>query len=421
MTPARIGFLLAAGLAVFSALATAAEPPSPRPLPVTPGLDLTWWHGFGDPQLDALWVEALAANPDVKTVAARLGMAETVLESLQAEGRLSLDANASIGARSYPYTRHDREILPDGPGLALRYDVDLWGRRSTLEKIGAAQRQAAAEDLNAARLALVAEVAETWTALRANAGRLDLLAKRRSLAEQLLALRQARVKAGFDTPETTLYQAADLAALDQAKAELDLERMRLLHHLDALRGLASTSTPPPVPPLEEEPAALLPATLDTGRLESRPEVRAATLRLGAAQDRAGVARAGRLPSLGLVAEGFFTGNSLREFVRGGSLAGFLAAQMTAPLLDGGRNRDRLDAARAELTLAGTEYAAVVTRVFEESADAADNVRSGRAALAAARRALDACAQAAAIVRHLDDHHACVMVGVQPHRARHGFA
>ena len=378
----------------------ASPEPEARTLPETPALDLSWWRGFKDPRLDTLLAEALGKNPDVRIAAARLGIAEAGLGFLRANRRPSLDLDAGVGVRKYTPTAKYQDPDINRPGLELTagYAVDLWGRFVRDEQAGVADWRAAAEDVTSARLALAAEVGGTWFALRANRSLLDILGNRLDRARELLAVLRAREGAGLDPVDNSISQTGLIAQLELELSALREIRAHLDHRLSSLRGLSVTETDlPAVPPLGPLESLALPPDLNTGLLAQRPDVRAAALRIQAEQGRVGVAKAGTLPSLTLLGKGFFTGDSLRELLRGGSLEGFLAAQVKIPFLDGGRSRTQLDSARASLALAAEEYSAVVVRAFEESADALSNAEAAQARLGAANRLVDASTRGVALV------------------------
>ena len=379
-------------LLVLASCATAAESPRPAPTLVAP--DLRWWAGFADPQLDALLRETLAANPDLKIAAARLDVTQAALAGARSERRPSLNLGASAQRRAY--TRRERAENPSlknaattltlGPSAS--FEIDLWGRLARGVEAGSTEVLASAEDAAALQLALTGEVAAAWFALRANAEEQRLLVLRAAQARAALVILVARQSSGLADANPAEEQRRTLTLLDREASASMEEKSTLLHRLAALRGLHAADAPAlAIPPLASAPANPLPATFTTAVLARRPDLRAATARLAAQQARVGEARAAALPSLALSAEGLFTGESLRELLRTGSLGGFIAAQIAAPLFDGGRRAARTESARAELTAAAETYAAIVVQVFQETADALARVEAARAEGAAAEVAL----------------------------------
>jgi multidrug efflux system outer membrane protein len=380
-------FVALLGIGVF-----AAE--TPRPAPTLGAPDLAWWRGFNDPQLDALLQETLAANPDLKIAAARLGVARAALNSARTERRPSLSLGAGAQRRAYSRTERaaDPTLATAATALSLgptaTYEIDLWGRLAHGTDAAAAEARAAAEDVATLRLTLAAGVADTWFTLRANSAETALLATRETHARAALALLENRQSAGLTDGQSATTQRATLATFARETSVLARDRATLIHRLAALRGLRPEAAPPLIAPaLAAAPADPLPAGLTTAVLARRPDLRAAAARLAAQQARVGEARAAAFPALALSAQGLFTGESLRELLRTGSLGSFIAAQITVPLFDGGRRAARTDSARAELKVATETYAALTLRAFQETADALAAVESARAELRAADSAL----------------------------------
>ena len=367
---------------------------TPRTASTSAVSDSAWWHSFADPQLDALIDEALAANPDLKIAAARLGVAEAAITAADAERRPTLDLAASAQRRAYSRTERAADPTLKSAATAFSlgptatYEIDLWGRLAHGTDAAAAEARAAAEDVVTLRLTLAGEVASTWFALRAKSAETALLATRHTHARTALALLAARHSAGLIDAQPATTQRAALATFNRESSVLDRDRATLFHRLAALRGLRPEAAPPLIAPaLAAGPAYALPVGLTTAVLARRPDLHAAAARLAAQQARVGEARAAALPALALSAQGLFTGASLRELLRTGSLGSFIAAQITVPLLDGGRRAARTDSARAELTVAAETHAALTLRAFQETADALAAVESARAELCAADSAL----------------------------------
>jgi NodT family efflux transporter outer membrane factor (OMF) lipoprotein len=338
------------------------------------------WRLLNDPQLDGLIAEALAANPDVRTAAARLTLAEAEFDSTRAARRPELNLNA--GGERRTYSRNDRreDSSLKSPathltfGAGASYEVDLWGRLAKAAEAGRAETLASAADLDAARLSIAAEVAVAWYSLRGELVEGDLITRRQSAARQQLALLEERFKAG-------LIGADEIAAHRSPIAQLDadqIEHTRLIaawrNRLVALRGQSALGETPGVV-ISAWPELNPSASLTTELIGQRPDVRAAYARVAANQARVGSAKAARLPSLNLTADGLFSSHSLQDLLNSGSLAGWLAAQINLPLFDGGRRKARVRAAEAELSVGMADYTATTVRAFQETADALTSVET----------------------------------------------
>lgn len=350
---------------------------------------LPTWRLLDDPQLDGLIAEALAANPDVRTAAARLTLAKAEFNSTRAARRPELNLNA--GGERRTYSRNDRRDDPSlkSPssnltvGATASYEVDLWGRLAKAAEAGRAETLASAADLDAARLSIAAEVAIAWYSLRGELVDGDLISSRQSAARQQLALLEERLKAGLIGADEIAAHRSVLAQLDADQIEHTRLTAAWRNRLVALRG-QSAAGEVPIVATPAWPELNPSASLTTELIEQRPDVRAAYARVAAHQARVGSAKAARLPSLNLTADGLFSSNSLRDLLDRGSLAGWLAAQINVPLFDGGRRKARVRVTEAELSVGMADYTAITVRAFQETSDALTSVETARDRLIAAQ-------------------------------------
>ena len=117
---------------------------------------------------------------------------------------------------------------------------------------------------------------------------------------------------------------------------------------------------PPLPPL---PDPGVPARL----LERRPDLRAARLRVEAADERVGAAVADLLPTLRLSAEFGYQSFEISQLFD--SFIGNLAAGLTAPLFDGGRRLAEIDRSDAVLFERLQQYGQAWITALQEVEDA----------------------------------------------------
>lgn len=138
-------------------------------------------------------------------------------------------------------------------------------------------------------------------------------------------------------------------AVESVRAKIPLVEAKtqlLMHELAVLLGrppradlgLAQVE----IPILGPFPAVGLPADL----LAYRPDVRAAGVRLKSAQWQVSAARANRLPALRLMADAQYGRSDLDLFFDTWVLT--LAANLTAPIFDGGRRAAEVDRTRARV-------------------------------------------------------------------------
>jgi NodT family efflux transporter outer membrane factor (OMF) lipoprotein len=191
-----------------------------------------------------------------------------------------------------------------------------------------------------------------------------------------------------------VYQQKQIVENVQADIPLVEETEQLLlNELAALLGkpprtaLAITRSQLP------EPSPLPPTGLPSDLLASRPDVRAAGLRLRAADWQIAAARANRLPNLSLTAQARYGDSELDVLFDNWLLS--LAANLTAPLIDGGYRAAEVDRTRALADENLAAYRHKVLTAIKEVEDALisetkqrEHIEALRQVHVTARRALE---------------------------------
>ena len=342
-----------------------------------------WWQRrLQDPALKRLVDAALAGAPDLAAALARVEQARAGLRATAAERAPALEGSSSVtynrtateqfgfdtggGAGGSQGPQIDRERVLYRLGIDASYDFDLFGRLRADERAARARLDAAGLEAASVRLTLVTDVARNFVGARAATARERIADDNVRAARDTLAVTRSRVRAGL------------VSGVDQARAEgllaetvatlppIQAERSSRIAALATLTGLAPAEIAAlvaagPNPPRFGLPVAGLPSDL----LLRRPDIAAALAQVAAADAEIASSIAQRYPrltitaSLGLVAsalERLFTGDAL-SVVAGPGLAG--------PLLDFGRNRARVEQARARTQEAVALYRGAVLRAFGE--------------------------------------------------------
>jgi multidrug efflux system outer membrane protein len=358
-----------------------------------------WWRAFGDPQLDALEAEATAANQSLKVAAARVAQARALVGVVNAERSPRVDAGfgpSRIKPSGEPPSTVWRGLL------TASYEVDLFGRvadsvaaaRSDFEGVQAAYQSV--------QLALQADVAQTYFALRQADDELALLRDTLRLREDSVRLLQRRFDLG-EINELDLSRArTELSTTRSDAIALERRRAQLEHALAVLLGRAPASfSLAPAPLAGAMPA--IPAGLPSALLERRPDIAAASRAMAAANSRIGVAKAAFFPVLNLTATGGYESGELSDLFNWSSrtwaLGPLFGTVLTLPVFDGGRNQANLERSYAVLEESVAGYRQQVLVAFAEVENSLVDVRTlddqgqaTREAVASAGRAL-AIAQA----------------------------
>lgn len=403
----RLSFVLAALLAGCS-LAPKFEPPQveiptdyrwkvAQPAEAQPRGD--WWAAFDDAALNRLEAQALEGNQTLKALAARVAQARALVGVVQADRYPRVDAGFGP-SRIRP---EGGSAQTDWRGLiTVSYEVDLFGRIA--DSVAAAQADYGASEaaFQSLRLALQADVAQTYFALRQADEELALLRDTVALRADSVRLLERRYEAG-DISELDLARArTELETARSDAVDLERRRARLEHALAVLTGnVPSTFRMEPAPLVTALPA--IPAGLPSELLQRRPDIASAVRSMAAANARIGVAKAAFFPVLNLTAQGGYESRELGDLfewsARTWALGPLFGTILTLPLFDGGRNDANLERAYHALDEAAATYRQQVLVAFSEVEDSLvdvrlldDQGRATQAATASASRAL-AIAQA----------------------------
>ncbi|KVD39283.1 RND transporter [Burkholderia ubonensis] len=357
-----------------------------------------WPASFGDPQLATLVDAALAHNADLHAAAARVDQAQALLGVREAALAPTVGVSPSFSRSRVSGTVDNalpkRTMHNWSVPVSASYEVDLWGRLRGDADIGAQNLLQAAADRDAMRVRVATEVASDYLTLHYVDEDLAALDRAIGLRRTALDVIAARVRAGAASDLDALRAAADL---DTARAELADSRRLRENLVDALAVLTGVS--PTAFDVGPTAAALrvpnVPPGLPSALLARRPDVFAAARRADAASLELGVARTAWLPTLTLTAQGGFASRDLGSFLdRNSSLWG-LGASVAQTLLDGGKRRAAVDAARAGTDIAAANYRATALDALREVQVALNDIAAQKERIArydSAARATDAAAR-----------------------------
>jgi len=304
--------------------------------------DVKWVDLFRDDVLTQLVQTALQQNFDVQIAAERVleARAQVGLTRSQLFPTLDLPAGftasqaSAIGAFPFPSRQPFRTAYTQA-GLSFAWELDLWGRVRRLTEAARAQYLATEEAQLGVRLSLIADVMNSYFALREQDLELEIARQTRDAAQQSLHLMQLRKDRGAASglevhqAEQFLYTATvQIASTERAINESENALSLLLGNAPGTiqRGAAleQLTGPPELPPG-------LPASL----LERRPDIRQAEENLIAANAQIGAARALFFPQISLT--GFVGGQSsaLTELLTAPARMASISPSMTVPIFNAG--------------------------------------------------------------------------------------
>jgi NodT family efflux transporter outer membrane factor (OMF) lipoprotein len=378
----------------------------------------SWWHGFGDPELDKLVGRAIAQNLDVETAAARIREARARERVAGAAALPQVDAQASAsrqrisenaipvppgagsGANTGTFGLPGSEFSTFRVGFDASWEIDLFGKTRRSVEAARARTGAAIWNRRDVQVSVAAEVADAYLTLRTLQQRIVTAEAEVARQQRALKLVRARVRGGLVTGQDLAQQQSELSTAEAAIPPLRAQADAQIHKIGVLTGdspealiadLSPAGAPLPSPPQ-------VPAGLPSDLLRRRPDIRAAEQSLHAATADIGVATADLYPSFSLSAAPALVSTALAKLLEWGSRSYTASAAVDWPIFNGGRTRANIAATKAQQEQALIAYRKTILTALQDVEDALSNVDSDRHQIASLDAAKSTAARAEDIAR-----------------------
>jgi outer membrane protein, multidrug efflux system len=385
---------LCAAVTLWSFAASAADPKSKTPDVPTPQnwqsavpwqtatpLDSLpknkWWKVFSDGELDQYEERAMANNQTLRAATARLAEARAFARVTSSGLYPELDAGVNAQRQRLSANRpaNGATITPSAITqnvfsipFTLSYEVDLFGRvRRSLEAANASL-QASAADLENVRLLVSAELAADYFQLRELDAEMAVVQKAIDFEKAGLELVEKRHQGGAVSGLDVAQQQTVLDSSYTQLALLQQQRAQFQHALAVLQGMPAPEFAAPVRALNTQPPAV-PVGLPSELLQRRPDIATAERQVAAANAQVGVAKSAFYPSIFLSGGAGFQSSDIVKLLNGPSAVWSLGLSALEPVIAGGRNRARLEGAKATYDEDVANYRETVLTAFQQVEDA----------------------------------------------------
>jgi len=327
-----------------------------------------WWEVFGDGELNRYVAEALQNNWDIKRAAAR------VLETRARYGRVRADRLPTVGVSGLK----DRRLVSGGAGndgvivdtyeltAPASYEVDLW---SKLKKSSQAAWEEILQEEEARRTlarAVVAETISLYLDMEAVERRLQIAEQSIQAFRQSLQFVETRYRRGLTSVLDVRQARRVLAQAETIIPQLEQELGIIQQQLAGLLGrYPATQAPRKQPEDYYKQLAPVPPGLPSDLLWQRPDLRAAESNLKALNERVGVAKANRLPTITLTGRYGWSSADLNTLLRTENVVWNLTAGIVQPLFDAGKLRAGQREAEARYQQGVAQYVQTALDAFAE--------------------------------------------------------
>jgi NodT family efflux transporter outer membrane factor (OMF) lipoprotein len=367
------------------------SPPPPA------GESAQWWSRFSDPVLDGLVREALNESISVQVANQRL------IEA-RATGRATI---AGFAPRVNASVSTDTDYAIDGPKLqnvtggvedsqtnrtsAVRtsWEVPLFGRVSSALAGSRAGIAGAQADIEAAKIAVVGDIAAAYVDLRTAQITVAYLQEDLARADRLVGIAQARGNAGLISQVEVSQAQSQAAQIRGALPDAILRTRATLDRIAILRGVMPASLDERLAPVQDftfKSDAPVVDGVPANLVRRRPDVIRAEQSAILAAAQVGVSRADLFPSVSITG----TITSLASIAGGGLVGnlsrGNVSPAINIPLFDLGQRRAALKTSDARFQQALLQYRATTLSAVAEGQQALTSYDQSRNRAAAALQA-----------------------------------
>jgi multidrug efflux system outer membrane protein len=366
-----------------------------------------WWQVFNDPALNAYEQQLLQANQSLVAARDRLDQARSLARVATADmfPQLSADpgalrehsgANRPLAGQAPPVLPYTQSVY--SVPFSLSYEVDLFGRvRHNVEGANASLQSTAA-DLQNVQLVLTAELAADYFTLRELDAEFQVVQESVGYQQKGLDLVKNRHEGGIASGLEVAQQAALLDSTVSQLALVQQSRAQFEHAIAVLVGQSASSLNLPVAPLRATPPPV-PLGVPSDVLERRPDISTAERLMAFQNAQVGIARSAFYPHITLSGSGGWQSRDLAPLLNAPSLFWSLGADALEPILQGGRNRANLTAARAAYDQSVANYRQSVLTAFQEVEDGISNLSTLSQALATQGAAVEESRRALTIANN----------------------
>lgn len=359
-----------------------------------------------DTTLTRLTEEALRSNLDIRAAQARVRLARA------ARARAGLDLTPEgIVSGSYSRRRFASASFPGASGrlpdqdvwdagFDASWEIDVFGRLRHNIQAQNAFVAVSQEDLRGVLVTLSAELARAYFELRGAQEQLEVAQRNAENQRRTLALTRDRLDAGrgtaFDTERASAQLSITLASIPVREAEVAAASYRI----GVLVGKSPTAVAAELAPVAARP--VLPDSVPVGSPDSitrhRPDVAAAERFAAAQSSLASSARAEYLPRFSVGGSLGYSAANLSGLGDEGSFRYAVGPVISWPLLNLGRIKTDVNAARAQEEEARAQYGQVVLAAVQEVETALARYNASRSRVEQLEQASEASKRAASLAR-----------------------
>ncbi|MCK5856481.1 MAG: efflux transporter outer membrane subunit [Bacteroidales bacterium] len=334
-------------------------------------INLRWWEFIKEPSLDTLIRHALVYNKDVLMAATRIEQSRAIMGMTRADQYpgFSLSGGAlqssSSGVDNYNYN----------VGVGMNWELVFWGRYRAAAEGARADLAASEFGMRSIQMSIISDVTQYYALVLDLKNRLEISKKTLGSRDSAVLIIEARFNGGV-VPEIDLNQAQINQAIAAAAVPNYMRQLAIAQNALAViigehpREIITDNEQLDSMNFELDIPYGIPSTL----LLRRPDILASREAYHAQFKQINVAVAQRFPSISIT--GMFGGSSMAlGTLTGSGVAWSAGASLLGPIFEFGKNKRRVDVARAQAKEALYRYENTVNQSFREVEDALVSIKT----------------------------------------------
>lgn len=339
-----------------------------------------WWEDFGSSELNKLVETALKNNYDLRIAVSRVAQARAQARVVRAGELPTVDLITgyqnqapypSIGSAANTSQWYSKEVWQ--AGLAVNYEVDVWGRKGFDTE--SAYAQALASDFNrqAVALSLVGDVVQAYFDVVALNERISVGDRNLGAIRTVSKGLDRRITLGDSTLIDYSQQVILENNTDATITNLRNQRARTFNRLALLTGQPPTALSIAAKSIEHLRPVVVQPGLPSDLLCRRPDIRRAEAMLESSKADLYSARANILPKFALTGQGGYGSFLLSTITQPQSLFFNIGANIVTNIFDGGKRDAQVDVASAKNMEMVESYANTVLSALRDVEDSLSDV------------------------------------------------
>jgi multidrug efflux system outer membrane protein len=335
--------------------------------------DLAWRDFIVDERLQKIIGLALTNNRDLRTATLNVQRTLALYRIQRSELLPTVNAGATFSKERIPGILSGREdsateeLYNVNVGISS-WEIDLFGRIRNMKDAALQEYLASEQARLSVRVALIAEVANTYLALAADQELLKLAKETLIAQEATYNLIKRRYEVGASS-QLDLRQAQ--TRVDAARVDIARYTAVVAADMNALMVLVGSSVPEELLPYDMNSLVMLQDVapgLPADVLQRRPDILQAENLLRASHANIGAARAAFFPRITLTTSIGTTSDQLSGLFNSGSDTWSFVPRIVMPIFDA-RTWSAYDVAKVDREISLTQYEKAIQVAFREVADA----------------------------------------------------